>query len=89
MSFTKIISTVAALSSIFGTSVLAWNLVNKQPEPPKQTEELEHKVAELEQRLAEKPPEPQTITLPPLVATPPVEVTPEPPEAPEPPPPNP
>ena len=69
MSFTKTISTVAALSSIFGTSVLAWNLVNKQPEPPKQTEELENKVAELEQKLAETEPEPQALILPPLVHT--------------------
>jgi len=89
MSFTKTISTVAALASIFGTSVLAWNLVHKEPETPKQTEELENKVAELEQKLAETKPEPQALILPPLVSPPPVEVTPERPKAPEPPPPNP
>lgn len=45
MSFTKTISTIAALASIFGTSVLAYNLVyneNKQPS------EIEDKIIQLE-----------------------------------------
>ena len=62
MSFTKTVSTIAALASIFGTSVLAYKLVqreNQQPLP------IEEKITELEEKLkqAEKQPTIQEPTI--------------------------
>lgn len=55
MSFTKTVSTIAALASIFGTSVLAYKLVQgeKQPEQSQPSVNLEEKITQLEKQLEE------------------------------------
>ena len=50
MSFTKTVSTIAALASIFGTSVLAYKLVQNENQQPS---ELEEKITQLERQLEE------------------------------------
>lgn len=50
MSFTKTVSTIAALASIFGTSVLAYKLVQNENQTPSG---LEEKITQLEKQLEE------------------------------------
>jgi hypothetical protein len=50
MSFTKTVSTIAALASIFGTSVLAYKLVQNENQQPSG---LEEKITQLEKQLEE------------------------------------
>ena len=83
MSFTKTISTIAALASIFGTSVLAYKLVQRETQQPS---ELEEKITQLEKQLKEatkqKPveqvvqplqlPPPEPVILPEVTSPPPV-----------------
>jgi peptidoglycan hydrolase CwlO-like protein len=55
MSFSKTISTVAALTTIFGASIAAWKVVqyNQSQEPQIETKELEQKIEELQKQLDE------------------------------------
>jgi hypothetical protein len=89
MSFTKIISAVAALSSIFGVSIAGYKLAEGSANTLKPT--LEEKIIQLEKQLEEvktqkpvveaAPPEPVTppppVILPPLTPPPPVTETPQ------------
>ena len=89
MSFTKIISAVAALSSIFGVSIAGYKLAESSANTIQPT--LEEKIIQLEKQLEEvktqKPvvevvqPEPvaapEPIILPPLTPPPPVTETPQ------------
>ena len=83
MSFSKTISVVAALTSIFAAGATGWKLADTQKEVP--LTPLDQKVMELEKKLEEvsvKEPQvapvvPQPITLPAQVVTQPV--TPPPP----------
>ena len=85
MSFTKTISTVAALASIFGAAAAGWKLTEANSQQPPTT--LDEKINQLDQKLEElsKPapvvlPEPQPVltqapppaTLPPVAPPPPV-----------------
>lgn len=74
MSFTKTISTVAALTTIFGASVAAWKVVDYQqtPQNPQETQEpseLEKKITELERKLEETKKKQEQIKFP-VVAAP-------------------
>jgi hypothetical protein len=83
MSFTKTISTIAALASVFGTSVLAYRLVQAEKQTPSG---LEEKITQLEKQLEEaksqRPvaevvqptpqPAPQPVILPEATPPPPV-----------------
>ena len=87
MSFTKIISAVAALSSIFGVSIAGYKLAEGSTNTLKPT--LEEKIIQLEKQLEEvktqKPvvemvqplqlPAPEPVILPPLTPPPPVTET--------------
>ena len=87
MSFTKIISAVAALASIFGVSIAGYKLAEGSANTLKPT--LEEKIIQLEKQLEEvktqkpvveaAPPEPVTppppVILPPLTPPPPVTET--------------
>ena len=89
MSFTKIISAVAALSSIFGVSIAGYKLAEGSTNTLKPT--LEEKIIQLEKQLEEvktqKPvvevvqplqlPAPEPVILPPLTPPPPVTETPQ------------
>ena len=89
MSFTKIISAVAALSSIFGVSIAGYKLAEGSANTLQPT--LEEKIIQLEKQLEEvktqkpvveaAPPEPvtppQPVILPPLTPPPPVTETPQ------------
>jgi hypothetical protein len=89
MSFTKTISAVAALASIFGVSIAGYKLAEGSANTLKPT--LEEKIIQLEKQLEEvktqKPveqvvqPEPVTppppVILPPLTPPPPVTETPQ------------
>jgi len=84
MSFTKTISAVAALASIFGVGLASWKI--SEDIKKTQTTPLEEKIAELEKQLEEvktqKPveqvvqplqlPAPEPVTLPPVTPPPPV-----------------
>lgn len=86
MSFTKTISTIAALASIFGAAAAGWKLAeNSSDTQPKAVEEkitqpevLEEKITELEEKLKEvqkqpvvqQTPTPQPQVLPPLPPVP-------------------
>jgi hypothetical protein len=94
MSFSKTVSVVAALTSIFAAGATGWKLADTQKEVP--LNPLDQKVMELEKKLAEvsvKEPEvvppqpvvPQPVNLPaPIVQTVPQPVTPTPPVLPPP-----
>ena len=87
MSFTKTISAVAALASIFGVSIAGYKLAEGSANTLKPT--LEEKIIQLEKQLEEvktqkpvveaAPPEPVTppppVILPPLTPPPPVTET--------------
>ena len=88
MSFTKTISAVAALASIFGVSVAGYKLAEGSTNIPSPI--LEEKIIQLEKQLEEvktqKPvveaqpqplqlPAPEPVTLPPLTPPPPVTET--------------
>ena len=89
MSFTKIISAVAALSSIFGVSIAGYKLAESSANTIQPT--LEEKIIQLEKQLEEvktqKPvvemvqplqlPAPEPVILPPLTPPPPVTETPQ------------
>ena len=89
MSFTKIISAVAALSSIFGVSIAGYKLAEGSANTLQPT--LEEKIIQLEKQLEEvktqKPvvemvqplqlPAPEPVILPPLTPPPPVTETPQ------------
>ena len=82
MSFTKTISTIAALSTIAGVSVTAWRVADVHEES-KSSVELQQKIADLEKKLTEAtaPKEaPQPLTLPPA----PQAILPPPPPLPQP-----
>ncbi len=84
MSFTKTISTIAALGSIFGVGLASWKISEEIKKT--QTTPLEEKIAELEKQLEEvktqKPveqvvqplqlPAPEPAMLPPATQPPPV-----------------
>ena len=87
MSFTKIISAVAALSSIFGVSIAGYKLAEGSTNTPSPI--LEEKIIQLEKQLeevkAQKPveqvvqplqlPAPEPVILPPVTPLPPVTET--------------
>ena len=91
MSFTKTISAVAALASIFGVSIAGYKLAEGSANTLKPT--LEEKIIQLEKQLEEvktqKPveqvvqpepvvaPPPEPVILPPLTPPPPVTETPQ------------
>jgi hypothetical protein len=81
MSFTKIISAVAALSSIFGVSIAGYKLAEGSANTLKPT--LEEKIIQLEKQLEEvKTQKPVVeaappVILPPLTPPPPVTETPQ------------
>ena len=77
MSFSKTVSVVAALASIFAAGAAGWKLADSQKDVP--LSPLDQKVMELERKLIEvtEPQVPQPITLPAQVVTQPV--TPPPP----------
>jgi hypothetical protein len=90
MSFTKTISSVAALASIFGVSVAGYKLAEGSANTPSPI--LEEKIIQLEKQLEEvktqKPvveaqpqplqlPAPEPVILPPLTPPPPVTETPQ------------
>ena len=89
MSFTKTISAVAALASIFGVSVAGYKLAESSANTIQPT--LEEKIIQLEKQLEEvktqKPvvemvqplqlPAPEPVILPPLTPPPPVTETPQ------------
>jgi hypothetical protein len=89
MSFTKTISAVAALSSIFGVSIAGYKLAEGSANTLQPT--LEEKIIQLEKQLEEvktqKPveqmiqplqlPAPEPVILPPLTPPPPVTETPQ------------
>jgi len=90
MSFTKTVSIVAALSSIFGVSVAGYKLAEGSTNTPSPI--LEEKIIQLEKQLEEvktqKPvveaqpqpqplPAPEPVILPPLTPPPPVTETPQ------------
>ena len=89
MSFTKTISAVAALASIFGVSIAGYKLAEGSANTLQPT--LEEKIIQLEKQLEEvktqkpvveaAPPEPVTppppVILPPLTPPPPVTETPQ------------
>ena len=81
MSFSKTVSVVAALTSIFAAGATGWKLADSQKDVP--LSPLDQKVMELEKKLIEvtepqvAPVVPQPITLPAQVVTQPV--TPPPP----------
>jgi len=84
MSFTKTVSVVAALTSIFAAGATGWKLADTQKEVP--LTPLDQKVMELEKKLAEvsvKEPQvipPQPVNLPaPIAQTVPQPVLPTPP----------
>lgn len=68
MSFTKTISTVAALTTIFGASVAAWKVVDYQ-QNAQEPSELEKKITELERKLEETKKKQEQIKFP-VVAAP-------------------
>ena len=76
MSFTKTVSVVAALTSIFAAGATGWKLADTQKDVP--LSPLDQKVMELERKLIEvtepqvSPVVPQPITLPAQVVTQPV-----------------
>jgi hypothetical protein len=54
MSFSKTVSSVAALTTIFGASIAAWKVVQynqNQTQIQPQTKQLEQKIVELQQEL--------------------------------------
>lgn len=54
MSFTKTISTFAALTTIFGASVAAWKVVEyNESQTQPETKQLEQKLTELQKELQE------------------------------------
>ena len=87
MSFTKIISAVAALSSIFGVSIAGYKLAESSANTPSPI--LEEKIIQLEKQLEEvktqkpvvevAPPQPvvvpEPVILPPVTPPPPVTET--------------
>ena len=89
MSFTKTLSAVAALASIFGVSIAGYKLAESSANTLKPT--LEEKIIQLEKQLEEvktqkpvvesAPPQPvvapEPIILPPLTPPPPVTETPQ------------
>ena len=77
MSFSKTVSVVAALASIFAAGATGWKLADSQKDVP--LSPLDQKVMELEKKLIEvtEPQVAQPITLPAQVVTQPV--TPPPP----------
>ena len=85
MSFTKTISTVAALASIFGAAAAGWKLTEASSQQPPTV--LDDKLNQLDQKIEElsKPaPEPVVVPQQPLVtpqptALPPVQPPPPPP----------
>ena len=85
MSFSKTISTIAALASIFGAAAAGWKLAESNS--PQSPTALDEKINQLDQKLEElaKPapvvvpatpqvltPAPQPATLPPVAPPPPV-----------------
>ena len=75
MSFTKTISTVAALASIFGAGAAGWKLAESNTQQPPTV--LDQKLNELDQKLEDLSktapvPESEPEPLPELVAEPPV-----------------
>lgn len=73
MSFTKTISTVAALASIFGAGAAGWKLAqNNNQEQQSQPVTLEQKIQELEKQLKESQ-QPNQATSPSPVVLPPVQ----------------
>jgi len=86
MSFTKTISVFAALASIFAAGAAGWKLAQDDNQQPN-TDVLEQKIVELEEKLQEKK-QPQVI--PPLIQLPEsqerIQVTPSTPVIPPPPP---
>ena len=94
MSFSKTVSVVAALTSIFAAGATGWKLADTQKEVP--LSPLDQKVMELEKKLEEvtvkepqvispQPVVPQPVTLPaPIAQTVPQPVTPTPPVLPPP-----
>ena len=86
MSFSKTVSVVAALTSIFAAGATGWKLADSQKEVP--LSPLDQKVMDLEKKLIEvtepqvAPVVPQPITLPAQVVTQPI--TPPPPVLPPP-----
>ena len=89
MSFSKTVSVVAALTSIFAAGATGWKLADTQKEVP--LNPLDQKIMELEKKLEEvtvKEPQvvpPQPVNLPaPIVQTVPQPVTPTPPVLPPP-----
>lgn len=75
MSFTKTISTVAALASIFGAAAAGWKLTEASSQQPPTV--LDQKLNELDQKLEDLSktapvPEPEPEPLPEPVAEPPV-----------------
>ena len=89
MSFSKTISVVAALTSIFAAGTAGWKLADSQKEVP--LTPLDQKIMELEKKLEEvtvkepqvispQPVVPQPVTLPaPIAQTVPQSITPTPP----------
>jgi len=94
MSFSKTVSVVAALTSIFAAGATGWKLADTQKEVP--LNPLDQKIMELEKKLEEvtvkepqvispQPVVPQPVTLPaPIAQTVPQPVTPTPPVLPPP-----
>ena len=82
MSFSKTVSTVAALTTIFGASVAGYNLSKRQE--PTNTLELQNKIVELEKKL-EQTKQPQVVPEPIKLPEPQPQVAPTPPVIPLPP----
>jgi hypothetical protein len=92
MSFSKTVSVVAALTSIFAAGATGWKLADTQKEVP--LNPLDQKIMELEKKLEEvtvkepqvvppQPVVPQPVTLPaPIAQTVPQSITPPPPALP-------
>ena len=88
MSFSKTVSVVAALASIFAAGATGWKLAqDDNQEQQSQTAPLEQKIQELEKKLEEPKQQPIT-SMPAPVTLPPTQVPELPPATPPPPVPN-
>jgi hypothetical protein len=88
MSFSKTVSVVAALASIFAAGATGWKLAqDDNQEQQSQTAPLEQKIQELEKKLGEPKQQPIT-SFPAPVTLPPTQVPELPPATPPPPVPN-
>ena len=88
MSFSKTVSVVAALASIFAAGATGWKLAqDDNQEQQSQTATLEQKIQELEKKLEEPKQQPIT-SIPAPVTLPPTQVPELPPATPPPPVPN-